>query len=71
MTPTTPEMVALKILRRPKVEERTGLSRSTIYSMIMTNEFPQSVRLGKRAVGWLESEINEWLLVQIRRSRQS
>jgi prophage regulatory protein len=24
-------------------------------------EFPKSISLGGRAVGWLESDINEWL----------
>lgn len=50
-----------KILRRDAVEQLTGLSRSTIYSMMKEGSFPQSVRLGKRAVGWLESELHAWL----------
>ena len=52
----------LKILRRHQVEERTGLSRSTIYTRISENSFPRPVTLGgKRAVGWLESEIDNWI----------
>ena len=64
-----PEAVAIKILRRPQVEARTGLSRSTIYAKISTNAFPKSVRLGVRAVGWIESEIDSWLVAQINRTR--
>ena len=45
----------------PKVKERTGLSRSTIYAKIAEGTFPRPVSLGARAVGWLESEIDAWI----------
>lgn len=50
-----------RILRRPEVQSRTGLSRSTIYAMIAEGSFPRPVRLGKRAVGWSDAAISEWL----------
>lgn len=50
-----------KHLRRPAVEELTGLSRSTIYAMMDRDEFPRSVRIGRRAVAWPESTIVAWL----------
>lgn len=53
--------MAETILRRPAVEARTGLSRSTIYAAMARGEFPQPVRLGPRAVGWRESDVAEWL----------
>ena len=43
------------------VRERTGLSRSSIYLRISEGRFPRPISLGERAVGWLESEITEWL----------
>ena len=49
------------ILRARDVVGATGLSRSTIYQMIKTNDFPRPIRLGKRAVGWLQSDIISWL----------
>ena len=49
------------ILRRPDVEKRCGLSRSTIYQLMTEARFPRPVRLGKRAVGWRESDIAGWL----------
>lgn len=49
------------ILKRPAVEKRTGLSRSTLYQMIAEDRFPKPVKLGLRAVGWPESEIDAWL----------
>ena len=51
----------LSFLRRPKVEKRTGLSRSTIYLRIKNGTFPKPVKLGERSVGWIESEVDEWL----------
>ena len=50
-----------RILRRPEVEVRTGLSRSTIYEMMAEGTFPRPLRLGKRAVGWTETAIADWL----------
>jgi len=51
----------LSILRRKQVEQRTGLSRSTIYLSIHEGTFPRPIKLGARAVGWLENEIEAWL----------
>jgi prophage regulatory protein len=52
---------ALAILRRKQVEARTGRSRSTIYQRVADGTFPKPVKLGARAVGWVESEIQEFL----------
>ena len=49
------------ILRRRDVEQRCGLARSTIYQLMSEGKFPRPVKLGKRAVGWRESDIAEWL----------
>ena len=63
--------VTPRILRLPSVRERTGLSRSSIYLRISEGRFPKPVSLGERAVGWLESEITEWLNRRIEASRQA
>lgn len=49
------------IVRLPAVKEKTGLSRSTIYAQVAAGEFPQPVSLGVRAIGWFQSEIDDWL----------
>ena len=49
-----------KIYRLPEVMDMTGLSRSSIYLRISTNEFPKPVKLGRRAVGWPEESIIAW-----------
>lgn len=48
-------------LRLPAVIALTGRSRSGIYAMMDTNEFPRPVRVGKRAVAWPESAVSAWL----------
>ncbi len=62
--------MSYKILRLPTVKERTGLSRSTIYLRIAKGDFPASVSLGGRAVGWVEADINNWLIEKIEASRK-
>jgi prophage regulatory protein len=57
------------VLRLPAVRARTGLSRSTIYLRISEGQFPKPISLGARAVGWVESEIDEWLKQRIESSR--
>ena len=49
------------ILRRPDVEAVTGLSRSTIYKWMDEGSFPKPVKLGPRAVGWREEQIEAWI----------
>ena len=53
--------MASRILRLPAVLKLTGLSRSSIYLMISSGNFPRQVSLGSRAVGWRECDIYEWL----------
>ena len=50
-----------EIKRRPEVEAKTGLSRSTIYEKMKSGTFPKPVKLGPRSVGWLETEVDAWL----------
>jgi prophage regulatory protein len=49
------------ILRLHDVMLRTGLSRSTIYKYMSVGEFPKPVRLGSKAVGWRDRDIDEWI----------
>lgn len=59
------------VLRLAAVIARTGLSRSTIYLRISQGQFPSSISLGPRAVGWLEEDINDWLDQRVSASRCS
>ena len=60
-----------KILRLPAVIARTGLSRSTIYLRISEGRFPRPIALGDRAVGGLDSEVDDWLTRQVEASRKA
>ncbi|MHA6346723.1 helix-turn-helix transcriptional regulator [Roseivivax sp. CAU 1761] len=53
---------------RPTVEELTGLSRSTIYSLMDRGDYPRPIKLSARIVAWPESRIDTW--VAQRASRQ-
>jgi prophage regulatory protein len=47
------------IIRRAEVEKRTGYKTSTLYEKISKCQFPKPVKLGPRAVGWIEEEVGE------------
>jgi prophage regulatory protein len=53
--------VSFKILRIKEVCQKAGLSRSTIYVLISQDLFPKSIVLASRRVGWIESEIDDWI----------
>ena len=58
------------ILRLPAVIARTGLRRSTIYARAKQGTFPKPIKLGPRAVGWVESEIEQFLEARIQQARE-
>ena len=49
------------LLRRPEVERLTGLSRSSIYRLMATGDFPRPKRSGLQAVAWPASVIRHWI----------
>ena len=63
------QVPSISILRRPEVEARTGLSRSTIYLKVSQGSFPKPINLGPRAVGWVAEEVDDWLRQQLTTSR--
>ena len=68
-TATRPASANECALRLPQVCKITGLRRSMIYRMQAEKRFPQRIKLGERAVGWLEREVQEWLAKRIESSR--
>jgi len=61
--------VSKRILRVRKVEEKTGLKKSSIYAMVKDGRFPEQIKLGPRASGWVEEEVDAWIDKQIAASR--
>ena len=55
----------MRIIRLKEVIDSTGLARSTIYKYIQEGSFPKPVTLGDRCVGWVDEEVQEWILAKI------
>lgn len=49
-----------RLLRRSEVQDRVGLSKSTLYLRISVGSFPKPVTLGS-SVRWVESEVEAWI----------
>ena len=43
------------------ISARTGLARSTIYRYVQAGYFPRQRHLGPGRVGWLASEVRNWM----------
>lgn len=50
-----------RAIRIDEVCKLTGLGRTTIWRAVKEGRFPKPIKLGERAVGWLESDIVAWL----------
>ncbi len=61
--------ISNKIVRLPQVIQKTGLSRSTLYSLINSGDFPQKIKLSPRAMSFLESEIDSWIADRVTASK--
>lgn len=55
----------MRIIRLKEVIKLTGLARSTIYKYISEGTFPKPVPLGDRCVGWVDSEVHDWILARV------
>lgn len=55
----------MRIIRLKEVMDTTGLARATVYKFMALGTFPESVPLGDRCVGWVESEVQDWILERI------
>lgn len=48
-------------LRCNQVVEITGLSKATLWRLERDGKFPKKRQLSANAVGWIASEIEEWI----------
>ena len=48
------------LVRLPQVKEMTCLSKSTIYRLMDSGDFPKQVLLGARSVVWVRSQVEDW-----------
>lgn len=49
------------IMRIKEVAAKTGFSRAWIYILMNEGNFPQSKKIGIRAVGWDSLEVQKWI----------
>lgn len=62
-----------RVLRMDDACSKTGLCASTIYDLITRGVFPKPFRLvpGGRAVGWYESDLDNYLAQRKRASEEA
>lgn len=52
----------VRFLRTNQLIEKIGLSRSSIWRLESQGKFPKRRQIGPGAVGWLEEEVEKWML---------
>jgi len=50
-----------RIIRKPELFSRIGLSDATVWRLERAGKFPKRIRLGGNSVGWLSTELEEWI----------
>jgi prophage regulatory protein len=55
----------MRVLRRRATEAKCGLSKTALYDKIQKGKFPKPVKLGPKSVGWLESELDQWIAARV------
>lgn len=58
-----------RLIRLPEVLNKTGYKKAWIYRLISEDKFPKPIKLGRRAVAFIEIEVDEWILQKISQSR--
>ena len=54
-------MATNRLLRRAEIEERLGVSCTTIYRLMRAGKFPLPIKVGPKAVRWHQSDIEDYL----------
>ncbi|WP_375751122.1 helix-turn-helix transcriptional regulator [Enterobacter roggenkampii] len=52
-------------IRLPEVMRRTGYSKAWLYRLINQNRFPKPVKIGLRAIAFVEGEVDDWITQRI------
>ena len=55
----------MRLLKRPEVTARTGLSKSALYDQVSRGVFPRPVKTSAKAAAWVETEIDAWISAKI------
>ena len=57
------------LLRISAVKSRIGLSRTSIYNGVKAGTFPPPVKIGVKAIAWLESDVEAWIATTVKAAR--
>lgn len=57
----------MRVLRKREVADRLGVSVMTIWRWEKANNFPRKVQLGSGSVGYIEEEVDGWLIARAER----
>jgi prophage regulatory protein len=49
-----------RIIRKKQLTDFTGLKRTALEDAVKRGDFPKPVKIGPRAIGWLEDDIAQW-----------
>ncbi|MEI7336674.1 AlpA family transcriptional regulator [Pectobacterium carotovorum] len=58
-----------RLIPFPGVMRKTGFGKAWLYRLISEDRFPQPVKIGIRAVAFVENEIDEWIVVAIEKRK--
>lgn len=61
----------MKFIRISKVIEITSLSRTQLYRLMQTGDFPLNVSLSERCSAWIEEEVLDWMEQKISAKQRS
>lgn len=48
------------LIRRRGVIQKTGMTVSQLYAAMSEGRFPKPVKIGRKSVAWIESELETW-----------
>ncbi|WP_386692517.1 MULTISPECIES: helix-turn-helix transcriptional regulator [unclassified Lonepinella] len=60
----TPRLINIK-----EVMNRTSLKTTAIYTLMKRGEFPQSIKITIDRIGWLESDIDDWITAKVNQTK--
>ncbi len=52
----------MELLRISDLVKKLRVSKSTIYSMIKSGEFPKQSKINRNITCWNSSDVNKWIL---------
>jgi len=61
--------MAQSLIRMPEVMRRTGYGKAWIYRLVSEGRFPLPIKIGSRAIAFVESEVDDWINQRIAESR--